>query len=102
MKKQGDFMEEKQYSGSHQIELTNRQQGKITGVTDVISFDPQEVLLSTEMGMLSVIGAELHVSHLNLEQKEIRLDGKVDALHYTKEKLSGTQTGQSIMKRIFR
>lgn len=98
----GDYMEERTNNGVHQIQLTDRQQGKITGVTDVISFDPEEVLLSTQMGTLSIKGEQLHVSRLHVEQQEIELDGKVDSLIYTREKPSGLQSGQTFIKRIFR
>ena len=43
---------------SHRITLNNRGAGTITGVNAVISFDPNEVLLETEQGMLLIKGRE--------------------------------------------
>ena len=45
-------MEERSAAKSHKIILGNRRTGNFTGVRDVISFDPKEILLETEMGML--------------------------------------------------
>ena len=47
-------MEERSAAKSHKIILGNRRTGNFTGVRDVISFDPKEILLETEMGMLRI------------------------------------------------
>jgi hypothetical protein len=41
---------------SHRITLNNRGSGTVTGVNAVISFDPNEILLETEQGMLLIKG----------------------------------------------
>ena len=48
-------MEERSAAKLHKIILGNRRTGNFTGVRDVISFDPKEILLETEMGMLRVL-----------------------------------------------
>ena len=60
---------------NHKITVTSRKTALITGVLDVLSFDPGEVLLETELGMLMMKGEELHVNRLNLEKGEVDLDG---------------------------
>ena len=47
---------------SHKISLFNRSSGIISGVKEVISFDPNEIILDTEQGMLMIQGEELHVT----------------------------------------
>ena len=44
---------------SHKISLFNRSSGIISGVKEVISFDPNEIILDTEQGMLMIQGEEL-------------------------------------------
>lgn len=41
-------MEERSAAKSHKIILGNRRTGNFTGVRDVISFDPKEILLETK------------------------------------------------------
>ena len=62
MIKTGTMEERPQNRGSHKLSVMNRRTGSITGVSDVISFDISEVLLETELGMLQIKGADLHVN----------------------------------------
>ena len=67
----------------HGLTLDGRRAGKITGVVDVVSFDPEMILLETSQGMLTIKGQELHVSRLYLEKGEVDVDGKIDSLAYS-------------------
>ena len=76
-------MEEKQITGGHKIWISGRKSGTVTGISDVLSFDETEILMDTEMGMLSIKGKGLHISKLNLEKGEADLEGQVDSLTYS-------------------
>ena len=43
-------MEEKKILSTHSLMLENRQNGRITGVKDIKSFDEKEILLFTQAG----------------------------------------------------
>ena len=86
---------------NHKIVLTSRKTALITGVLDVLSFDPNEVLLETELGMLNIRGEELHVNRLNLEKGEVDIDGKTDSLLYS-ERNAYKKDGESLLKKLFR
>ena len=58
---------------SHKISIFNRSSGIISGVKEVISFDPNEIILDTEQGMLMIQGEELHVTKLTVENGEYSL-----------------------------
>ena len=45
-------MEEKKILSTHSLMLENRQNGRITGVKDIKSFDEKEILLFTQAGKL--------------------------------------------------
>lgn len=94
-------MEEKQYSKTHKLILSNRRTGTITGVSDVISFDITEVLLETEQGMLMIKGADLHVNRLTLEKGEIDIEGRIDSLAYS-DVTSYQKQGESLIGRLFK
>ena len=46
-------MEEKKTMCAHRLSLDNRQEGTVTGVRDIHSFNESEILLETEAGRLS-------------------------------------------------
>ena len=77
------MMEERSAAKSHKIILGNRRTGNFTGVRDVISFDPKEILLETEMGMLQIKGEDLHVSRLTLDKGEVDVQGIVTSMVYS-------------------
>ena len=68
-------MEEKKTMCAHRLSLDNRQEGTVTGVRDIHSFNESEILLETEAGRLSVKGELLHVRRLNLEKGEADIEG---------------------------
>lgn len=69
-------------SRSHSIHIDNRMRISITGVMDVESFNEQDVMLLTEAGPLNVVGSNLHLSKLNLEDGQISIEGEILALDY--------------------
>lgn len=101
MVKMGTAEEHPQSRGAHKIAMMNRRTGNITGVSDVISFDISEVLLETEMGMLQIKGADLHVNRLSLEKGEIDLEGRIDSIQYS-EISDFKKGGESLLNRLFR
>ena len=101
MVKMGTAEEYPQGRGAHKINLMNRRTGSISGVSDVISFDISEVLLETELGMLQIKGADLHVNRLSLEKGEIDLEGRIDSVQYS-EISDFKKGGESLLNRLFR
>ncbi len=67
---------------AHSIHIDNRMRTSITGVMDVISFNEQDVMLLTEAGALGIVGNNLHLSRLNLEDGQICIEGELLALDY--------------------
>lgn len=96
----GGYIQERAVKG-HKISIFSRNSGIITGVREVISFDPNEVILDTEQGMLMIHGEDLHVTKLTVEKGEVEIEGIVDSLIYSD---SGPGKGEKggIMRRLFR
>lgn len=76
-------MEELRIATTQKCSITNRNQGLITGVKDVLAFDTMEVILDTELGMLQIKGADLHVVRLMLEKGEVAIEGRIDSMMYS-------------------
>ena len=79
-------MEERIGQKNHKIQVNERKQGLISGVKDVISFDPEVVLLDTQMGMMTIKGKDLHVKRLTLERGEVDIEGEFDSFTYSQSK----------------
>ena len=67
---------------THQISLKSRESMEVSGVTDVISFDEQSVVLSTICGNMEIDGNALHIHVLSMEQGVVTMDGRIDSVTY--------------------
>lgn len=67
---------------THRISMQGREALEVHGVTDVISFDEQSVVLSTSCGSMEVNGASLHIHVLSMEEGVVTMDGKIDSISY--------------------
>ena len=81
----------------HRLSLPDRRVLKISGVTDVDSFDDQTVCLVTSRGALTVSGRDLHIEGVQLETGDMRIRGEVAALTYTER-----ETRRGLFGRLFR
>ena len=93
-------MEEKSGIRAHACRLENRSAASLTGVREVVSFDENQVVVDTDMGLLTIKGKELHVSRLTVEKGEREVDGQVDSLAYSSNE-AYRKAGQSILTRLF-
>lgn len=69
-------------SKRHNIILEDRSRLSMSGVTDVESFDENEVSLFTTLGELVIRGKGLHVDSVNLESGDMDITGEVKSLVY--------------------
>ena len=69
----------------HTLTLENRENLRLSGVSDVDSFDEQTVTVFTDMGELTIRGSDLHINKLSLETGELSLDGRIDSLMYSSQ-----------------
>lgn len=76
-------MEEKKSLLHHNLIMENRAKLSLTGVKDIHSFDDELVLVETEMGILTIKGADLKMNKLNIENNELIVEGKILALVYS-------------------
>ena len=94
-------MEEKTVTRPHRLMMVNRSALSVSGIRDVVSFDENQVVLDTDMGLLTMKGKDLHVSRLTLEKGEVDVDGTVDSLVYSSNE-SYRKSGESLFNRLFR
>ncbi|MFZ5354786.1 MAG: sporulation protein YabP [Bacillota bacterium] len=76
----------------HNITIEGREKMTVSGVKDVSSFDENTILLSTEMGGLSIKGTGLHINKLNVEDGNLYIEGFVISCTYM-EKSENRKSG---------
>lgn len=94
-------MEERMSIRSHRLSIENRNSGVLTGIRDVVSFDENQIVLDTDMGLLTLKGKDLHISRLTLEKGEVDLNGTVDSLVYSSNEAL-RRSGESLFTRLFK
>lgn len=73
----------------HSLTLKDRKQLTMSGVTEVVSFDENSVVLHTELGMLSIHGRDLQLKNLTLDGGQVAVEGNVAALIYEEPRPGG-------------
>ena len=87
---------------THQISLKNRDTMEVSGVTDVISFDEQSVILSTICGNMEIDGSSLHIHVLSMEQGVVTMDGRIDSVTYYDQEPEEKDGKRGFFGKIFR
>ena len=80
----------------HKLCLNERKELTVTGVTDVVSFDEETVILKTSLGILNVHGRQLQLINLSTNGGQVEVTGHVAALIYQQTKPAG-----SWLRRLF-
>ena len=73
----------------HKLCLNERKQLTMTGVTEVVSFEENAVVLRTSLGTLMVHGRELQLKTLSLDGGQVAVDGHIAALIYEEPRQGG-------------
>ena len=73
----------------HKLTLDERKNLTMTGVTEVVSFDENTVVLHTGLGTLIVQGQQLQLKTLTLDGGNVAVEGTISALHYEAPRQGG-------------
>ena len=71
---------------NHSVQMERRRHTVITGVSDVCSFQENEVVLKVDTGLMILTGEGLHMAKLLLE--ELQIEGRVDSMVYEQPRKS--------------
>ena len=94
--------EEKKSISRHAVTIDRRNAVSVSGVLDVISFDEETIISETEMGVLIIRGANLHVNRLHLDSGELSVDGEIISVVY-EDSAGGFGKGKaSFFSRLFK
>ena len=76
----------------HEFNIRMRKEMTINGVSEVISFDEQDIRLVTTGGEMFIEGNDMKIDVLDVDKGVVTLNGKIDAIYYsndTKKEKSG-------------
>ncbi|MEG0332117.1 MAG: sporulation protein YabP [Clostridium sp.] len=84
---------------NHNIKLEGRKRLELIGVTEVLTFNEDNIVLETSLGALAIKGGNMKVGKLNVESGDMCIDGYIISLTYvTKDKAKK----ESILKKMFK
>ncbi len=87
----------------HKVEILQREQVRIQGVVHVESFDDRQVVVETDMGMITLAGEEFHITSLDLEKGQMVIEGMFLALEYSGlDRAKSRQKDKGFLQRLFR
>ncbi len=67
----------------HNLVLEDRKLLTVSGVSDVDSFDEETVVVFTDLGELTIRGANLHINRLSVEVWEHTVEGNIGEMIYS-------------------
>ena len=89
-------MAEERMALPHKLTLNERKKLTVTGVTEVVSFEENTVILKTALGTLMIQGNQLQLKTLSLEGGQVDVEGTVSALIYEEPRSAG-----GVLRRLF-
>lgn len=85
---------------NHSISVLERHNVTITGVIKIDSFDSEEFLLQTSLGLLGIKGRELEIIKLDTYEGTITIKGVIDGFTYLETNKSKKE--ESVITRLFK
>lgn len=87
-------------SSTNSISITERKNIILRGVKKIESFDNEEFLLDTNLGMLLIKGCELEMIKLDTIEGKVAIKGQINSLSYLDE--SSSVKGNGFLTRLFK
>ena len=86
---------------NHEVKIVDRREIYISGVKKITSFDHEEFLLETTMGILLLKGSGLEILRLDSHDGNVRIKGKINSYQYLEK--GGTKAKEeSFMAKLFK
>ncbi len=67
---------------SHQLQINERKQIMLTGIKKINSFDNEEFLMESVMGLILLKGSELEIIKLDTHDGNVSIKGRIDSFTY--------------------
>lgn len=74
---------------NHEVSIENREKITVTKVTDVDSFNEENILIALGSGGMVIKGGNLHIQKLDLDEGTVIITGTINSAVYTEKKNKG-------------
>ncbi len=92
-------MEQNNY-GSHEVKITDRSIINLTGINKISSFDDQEFLMESNMGVILLKGEGLEIVKLDTHDGNLKIKGKLISIAYIENMKKNKE--ESLLTKLFK
>lgn len=96
-----DKVKEIEASFNHGISLAERKNVVVTGVKKIESFDNEQFIIDTTLGLLTVKGSDLEIIKLDTYQGNVSIKGRIDSLVYVDNDMKKTKE-ETFLSKLFK
>jgi len=87
--------------GSHEVKIADRNNIYLTGIKKITSFDNEEFLMESTMGIILLKGESLEIIKLDTHDGNVKIKGKINSLNYL-ENAKGKAKEESFLVKLFK
>ncbi len=85
---------------NHEVKIIDRREIHLSGIKKITSFDHEEFLMETTMGILLLKGSGLEILKLDTHDGNVRIKGKINSYQYLENKVKPKE--ESFMAKLFK
>jgi sporulation protein YabP len=86
--------------GNHEVKMTDRKTIYLTGIKKIVSFDNEEFLMESNMGVILLKGETLELIKLDTADGNVKIKGKINNLSYVSGKEKNKE--ESLLSKLFK
>ncbi len=86
--------------GSHELRINDRRDIFLTGIKKITSFDNEEFLLESNMGIILIKGIGLEIIKLDTHDGNVKIKGKINSFTYLDS--DNKQNKESLFTKLFK
>ncbi len=86
--------------GSHEVKIVDRSVISLSGINKISSFDDQEFLMESNMGIILLKGENLEIVKLDTHDGNVKIKGKLNSIAYIENIKKNKE--ESLLAKLFK
>lgn len=86
--------------GNHEVKLVDRSSIFLTGIKKITSFDNEEFLMESNMGIILLKGEGLEILKLDTHDGNVKIKGQINSFTYLESKAKSKE--ESFLVKLFK
>lgn len=86
--------------GSHELKISDRREIFLTGIKKITSFDNEEFLMESNMGIILLKGHGLEILKLDTHDGNVKIKGKINSFSYLDSDMK--QNNEGFFSKLFK